>query len=370
MLDWAKGAAGDAARLTAAVPVLERSIESVRGSNRELELRLDAQLAFVARFDLRSESRVRGRIYELAEQLEGETAAERFVLAAAVGLEPAGRARSAAEAAELAERALTGDLPAAEGSLGSVAMVLLYADRLDARERVASKALAAARGAGSVGAFVLATALLGELAWSRGELREAQAQASAGYELAGANDIRRAPLLALLTHVLLEQGRTDEAAGLLEEGEATGELPEVAYYNLLLFARGVLRLAQGSADDGLADLLELGRRYEQFGIRRPIPAWRSSAAVALAARGEREEGFRLAREELELARLWDTPRAIGVALRGLGLVERQDSGFAMLRQAADLLEDSPARLELAHTLAELGAWQAHAGRPRPSAGAP
>jgi DNA-binding CsgD family transcriptional regulator/tetratricopeptide (TPR) repeat protein len=362
VLAWVRGATGDPARLSRAVPLLETALESVRDSDRELELRLEAQLAFMARFDLRSEPRLRRRISVLAEQLEGNTPAEQLVLAAAVGLEPAGRARSAAEAAVLAQRALTGELLAEMAPLGSVAMVLLYADRLDALERVASDALAASRATGSVAGFVLATALLASLAFSRGELPETEAHATAGYELAETNEVRRPPLLALLIHVLLEQGRHGDAERLLIDGGATGELPEVSYYNLLLYARGLLRLAQGAANDGLADLLELGRRYERFGIQRPIPAWRSTAAIALGARGERQEALRLAREELELARLWDTPRTIGVALRALGLLERKNSGLDLLRQAADLLNDSPARLELAHTVAELGAALAQAGR--------
>jgi DNA-binding CsgD family transcriptional regulator len=362
VLDWARGATGDPARLSRAVPALETALEGIRGSDRELELRLEAQLAFMARFDLRSEPRLRRRISVLAEQLEGNTPAEQLVLAAAVGLEPAGRARSAAEAAELAQRALTGELLAEMAPLGSVAMVLLYADRLDTLERVASDALAAARATGSVGGFVLATALLASLAFNRGELRETEAQASAGYELAETNEVRRPPLLALRIHVLLEQGRHDDAERLLVDGGATDVLPEVSYYNLLLYARGRLRLAQGSSDDGLADLLDLGRRYERFGIRRPIPAWRSSAAIALAASGERKEALRLAEEELELARLWDTPRTIGVALRTLGLLERKNSSLDLLRQATEVLNDSPARLERAHTLAELGAALAHSGR--------
>jgi DNA-binding CsgD family transcriptional regulator len=362
VLDWAKGATGDPGRLSGAVSILERAIENVRGSDRELELRLEAQLALVARVDLRSEPRARRRIYELAKRLNGDSHGERLVMAAASGLERAGRARSAAEAADLAQRALTGELLAAEGGLGAVAMMLVYADRLDALERVASDALAAARAAGSVGTFVFATALLGEVAFNRGELAEAEAQATAGYELADANEIRRPPLLALLIHVLLEQGRHDDAERMLIEGKATGELPEVSYYNLLLYARGLLRLARGAADEGLADLLDLGRRYERFGIQRPIPSWRSSAAIALAARGERVQALRLARDELELARRWDTPRTIGVALRGLGLVERHDAGLDRLQQAADLLKHSPARLEHAHTLALLGTRLAQAGR--------
>lgn len=67
VLDWAKRATGDAARMSKAVSILESAIESVRGSDPELELRLEAQRAFVARFDLRSEPRVRRRIHEDVE---------------------------------------------------------------------------------------------------------------------------------------------------------------------------------------------------------------------------------------------------------------------------------------------------------------
>jgi DNA-binding NarL/FixJ family response regulator len=72
--------------------------------------------------------------------------------------------------------------------------------------------------------------------------------------------------------------------------------------------------------------------------------------------GELEEAGRLAAEELALAEAFGTARAIGVALRAVALVDRdEESTIELLRQAEKVLEDSVASLELARTRADLGA---------------
>ncbi len=58
---------------------------------------------------------------------------------------------------------------------------------------------------------------------------------------------------------------------------------------------------------------------------------------------------------MERARDWDTPRAVGVVLRALGLIEGGEQGIEFLREAVATLESSPARLEHARALADLGA---------------
>src|ERR671930_95014 len=68
-----------------------------------------------------------------------------------------------------------------------------------------------------------------------------------------------------------------------------------------------------------------------------------------------EEARRLAAEEVELARQWGAPRALGKALRTAGLVEGGEAGLPLLREAAEVLEDSPAALEWARALTEHGA---------------
>jgi DNA-binding CsgD family transcriptional regulator len=83
--------------------------------------------------------------------------------------------------------------------------------------------------------------------------------------------------------------------------------------------------------------------------------WRSEAALAQLTLGERDPAERLAAEELELARAFGAPRALGVAMRAAGVVAGGDRGEALLREAIGTLERADARLDRARTLAELGA---------------
>jgi DNA-binding CsgD family transcriptional regulator len=82
--------------------------------------------------------------------------------------------------------------------------------------------------------------------------------------------------------------------------------------------------------------------------------WRSLKARALDGLGRTEEALALAREDLEHARRFGSAGVVGAALRLIGTLER-DQGIADLRDAVELLEQSVAKLELAHSLCALGA---------------
>ena len=64
---------------------------------------------------------------------------------------------------------------------------------------------------------------------------------------------------------------------------------------------------------------------------------------------------RSAQAELADVKVFGAPRALGIALRTAGLAEGGDEGLELLRSSATTLRRSPALLELAHSLAELGA---------------
>src|SRR5205823_2230508 len=83
--------------------------------------------------------------------------------------------------------------------------------------------------------------------------------------------------------------------------------------------------------------------------------WRSQAALAQLALGDQESAGRLAEEELELARAFGAPRALGVAKRAVGVVAGGDRGELLLREAIDAFEHGDAKLERARALADLGA---------------
>jgi DNA-binding CsgD family transcriptional regulator len=83
--------------------------------------------------------------------------------------------------------------------------------------------------------------------------------------------------------------------------------------------------------------------------------WRGWAAEGLRRLDRNDEARALAEEELALARRWGAPHAIGASLRVLGLVEGNESGMGLLREAVEVLAGSEARLEHARALVDLGA---------------
>lgn len=90
-------------------------------------------------------------------------------------------------------------------------------------------------------------------------------------------------------------------------------------------------------------------------------AWRSSAALASLSVGDRARARDLAGRELELARRFGAPRAIGIALRSLGLSASGAEQLRLLGDSVSVLERSRARLEHARALADLGGALRRAG---------
>jgi hypothetical protein len=72
-------------------------------------------------------------------------------------------------------------------------------------------------------------------------------------------------------------------------------------------------------------------------------AWRSEAALALAALDDPDRARKLAAEELRLVRELQVPRTLGVALRAAGLVAGGAEGLAMLQEAVAALAGSGRR---------------------------
>ena len=166
----------------------------------------------------------------------------------------------------------------------------------------------------------------------------------------------RAYRAGFLAHVLLERGKISEAEQVIAEVSVEELLP--GHRIQPLHGRGRVQLATGAPEQALSDFLAAGEAAESIHIRNPayIP-WRSQAALALRQLGRIDEAQALAAEELKLSRRWGASRTIGVSLRALGLVEGGQAGAQLLREAVAVLEDSPARLEHARALIDLGAAQ-------------
>src|SRR5262249_38296284 len=144
----------------------------------------------------------------------------------------------------------------------------------------------------------------------------------------------------VLAATLVERGELDATEDVLASLESQIESDSLTAAMLRL-ARGRLRVAQGRIDEGLSDFLGVGRLATRAHVVCPgyLP-WRSEAALAHLALAEHEPAKRLADEELELARVYGAPRALGVAKRAAGLVACGDQGVALLRATLRAVEQA------------------------------
>ena len=224
---------------------------------------------------------------------------------------------------------------------------------------------------GSMQMFVTASHFRARLFYELGALAEAEADARGALDVLEIHDLPVAlPWLAsVLGDVLVERGRLEDAEAAVRLAPASERAQEPAS---LLLTRARLWLALERPAEALLEVDEVRRRFatdserlrasRPRALRRRGVGWRSLAARVLAARGRPDEALTLAYEEIELARSWGAPRLLGHVLRVTGLLEGGSNGRELLREAVAVLEGSPARLELAHALAALGAATRRAGQ--------
>jgi ATP/maltotriose-dependent transcriptional regulator MalT len=216
---------------------------------------------------------------------------------------------------------------------------------------------------------VLLSTSLAHRSWlllRRGDLTGAEADARAVLETAemATPVLYRKAATAILGNALIEQGRLAEAAGFLAD-LGTEETESTHPAAVLRLARGRLRLAERRPAEALADALAAGDIAVRSGALSPgFLAWRSAAALAYAALGEREAALEVAHEEVALARAFGGRRTLGVALRTAGVVTGGDEGEALLRESMRCFEQAGVALERGRALAELGALLRRGNRRR------
>ncbi|WNV87314.1 LuxR C-terminal-related transcriptional regulator [Umezawaea sp. Da 62-37] len=160
---------------------------------------------------------------------------------------------------------------------------------------------------------------------------------------------------AWLTEALAELGDVRAAGELLVRRGYEDALPGgEAGRALLLAARGRLRMAEGGVLRGVKDHLLCGRELANAGFTNgAVLAWRSRAALGALALRSQDLAVELARAELESARTWEAPRALGWALYVVALAEHGDRGVALVTESVDLLDFARARSELVRALYDL-----------------
>lgn len=159
------------------------------------------------------------------------------------------------------------------------------------------------------------------------------------------------PLSSLLLAASASRRNEDAAACLRVP------VPEAMFgtlYGLLyLYGRGEYYLATGQPQAALADFTDCGERMTSWGLDQPglIP-WRTKAAEAYLAMGNNAKARELSREQLTQVGS-RVSRTRGISLRALALTTHPSKRTALLRESAEVLRDSGARLELAYTFSEL-----------------
>jgi DNA-binding CsgD family transcriptional regulator/tetratricopeptide (TPR) repeat protein len=339
--------------------VFTRAVDELAGAEPELERVLEAGLVSNGIFHPPLEESAARRLDEARRHGGDTTLGEKMLL----GLLAFYDARSGAPAAitvPIARRALGGETllkaEAGGGALIRAGMVLAMADEDDALA-LYDAVLSEARLQGSVTAFASAKFFRAQALVYRGDLAEAEsdaAEAAAACREWGFHLLD--PFVYIQAESLIEQGRLDEAAQVFAESDWVAWTPDDAPTYPARTSRARLRVLRGDVEGGLEELLDAGRGFEATGGRNPaFMPWRSQAALALLQLERLEEAAALAQEELELARVWGAPRALGAALRVAGLVEGGKGGLALLQEAVEVLTGSPAKLEQAKARTELGA---------------
>ncbi|WP_188195236.1 ATP-binding protein [Nonomuraea sp. SYSU D8015] len=268
---------------------------------------------------------------------------------------------------EVAERALADD-PAVSRTdhgalLGLVVHALVIAGEPAAAESAADAAMAVVRRQGDVLACAnaayhraLAHFHQGALIAAQADLEAAQTPYSAGWISAGGW------IGWLLARVHLELGDHAAAARALTLGDhRPADSMDAA---LMRDVRARLALDRGECAAALEDACAAGRLLrDTYDIDHPgLLPWRTTAAMAAHHLGDHERARRLARQALDRAREIGVPQAVGAASRLAGLVARPRPDLELLAESVTTLEKTPAALEHARALIDLGAALRRAGR--------
>jgi DNA-binding CsgD family transcriptional regulator len=347
-------ASSDRPALQTLAELIEPTIAQIGPDHRELALHLRAYGLLIWRPDAPTDEEVAP-----LDELPGDTPGEAILLGHLIFRRVSAGA-TAAEVAQLAERAARQADALAENGItttafSGVVLGLRWCDRLQRAEQVLDRAIAIARRHGSMLDFANALGLRAEVHVRRGLLREAEADARAAVavELEGRWGFARG--VNGLLQSLLGQGRADEAARTLDAELGEGTLVDVPPMLSLMLTRARVWAACGDHRRALAEFDEAVRRRQKWG--GVTPSWIGDLLVAAEshhALGQPDDAAPLLVQARTLADRWGTPGPLGQVFRAQAMLGSDGDRTELLREAIALLERSPARLELARALIDLG----------------
>jgi DNA-binding CsgD family transcriptional regulator len=261
----------------------------------------------------------------------------------------------AAKATELARMALRDGriIDFSPAYLGA-SMALFMSDHLEEARDALDAGLEAAQRRGSAPMFVQMSEFRAGVAFRMGDMDVAEDYAQRAYELGTELGLRHWPMTYFLP-ILLDRGRADEAMrviGTLPLGE-----PELRLWPgvMVLAHRGCGHVMRGDLVAGVADLLDADRLMVAGGCDLGVCVdWVATATPALAALGREDEARALSARELAAAEAFGAPRRYGVALSVCGTLDPGPLGLEQLGEAVARLDATPARLDHARALVNLG----------------
>ncbi len=356
-----------AQRFAEAVTVLDRATTSFATPDSDLALALEAAAVVSALNDPLTAPSVALRRETVLARAAGDPEGPPELLAAAAFISVLSN-EPAEVGADLAARALRagGTSPPKSGIppwfafatwFSQTTLSLLWAERYAQVRPLLDTSIAQARATGDGSRLAVGLAHRGWLALRRGDLCAAEGDARSALVASQlpAPSLYRVLNAGVLVEALVDQGELDAAEQALAPLDSEAESGSITAA-VLRVARGRLRVEQGRVAEGLEDFLAVGLALTRALITCPsyLP-WRSEAALAHLALGDRESAGRLADEELELAQAFGAPRALGVAKRAAGVIAGGDRGASLLGGAIGQFEQGDASLERARALADLGA---------------
>jgi DNA-binding CsgD family transcriptional regulator len=357
-------------RWVEAVDTTDLALAELGGRDPALAARLEAELAVAGMHDARRAPRVLAVMERLAPRTGTARPAPDTAEALAVARGMAGvlTGQLTAEAARDLEDALRVAEPAAANwdTRAALLWTLITAECFDVVEDALPAMIEAAGRRGTARGLIAGYSSLGFLKLRLGALPEADGAARVALRVLQEGDFTAGlGVAAIAAEVAVEAGELDEAQALLE---LIAPGPAGVLSVLAPAAGGRLALARGDGQQALDCFLQCQAMFGpgQWGIEIRDVGYlhaRSGAAQACLLLGDRDQARALAGAELADARaLNGGRRALGVALRVAGLATGGTEGLGLLTESVDVLRASPARLERAKSVTELGAALRRAGQ--------
>ncbi|MGW2748413.1 AAA family ATPase [Streptomyces sp. NPDC001450] len=322
---------------------------------RPLELRLEARLHYLCETDPAVVASAADRLAGLGKWPEMTRGGQRELLVALLHAATVAMSLPATRVGALARRVLEHEPASAahvHTMLPLVVPVLVTADSVAGLLPWLDTALADAvrRGARLEESVILSEQALVLLA--QGRLTAARERAVKACSVVGPEEVSTLSALALVLVAL--RAREPELVGSLPERiRALHENCELA--GLLTLVRGLKAERRHEPGMAVEHFLDAGYALERAGWRNPMVApsayW---AARTLHRMGEADRAEQLCAQHLERARAWGAPSVLGRALALQAAVLGKASAPRLLREAAEVLEESADLHARASVLLRLG----------------